>query len=98
MDKKYPEGKGDHPVVNVSWEDAQTYCRWLSEKTGKTYRLPTEAEWEKAARGADGRIYPWGNAFDEKKCNTQVLIRELGAGSLPPARSCLSAPYSPDSV
>ncbi len=67
---QYPEGKGDHPVVNVSWEDAMAYCTWLSERTGKTYRLPTEAEWEKAACGTDGRTYPWGDEFDSDKCNT----------------------------
>ena len=66
----FPKGKGDHPVVIVSWRDANGYCVWLSEMTGKTYRLPTEAQWEKAARGEDGRIYPWGNAFDSGNCNT----------------------------
>jgi formylglycine-generating enzyme required for sulfatase activity len=59
------------PVVGVSWYEAVAYCYWLAKVTGKPYRLPTEAEWEKAARGPDGRIYPWGNEFDSGKCNTQ---------------------------
>jgi len=53
--------KDDQPVVNVSWEEAQGYCRWLTEKTGETYRLPTETEWEFAAAGTGKRAYPWGN-------------------------------------
>ena len=65
-----PKDEADHPVVYVYWKDAVAYCRWLAEATGKPYRLPTEAEWEKAARGPDGRIYPWGNEWDSKRCNT----------------------------
>jgi formylglycine-generating enzyme required for sulfatase activity len=64
-----PRGRQDYPVVNVSWYDAKSYCRWLSKATGKTYRLPSEAEWEKAARGTDGRVYPWGDVWETERCN-----------------------------
>ena len=56
-----PVRKDNHPVVYVSWEDALAYCRWLSKHSRHTYRLPTEAEWEKAAKGPSGHIYPWGD-------------------------------------
>lgn len=65
-----PRDRLNHPVVMVSFNDAQAYAHWLSKKTGETWRLPTEAEWEKAARGTDGRYFPWGNNFDQDKLNS----------------------------
>jgi formylglycine-generating enzyme required for sulfatase activity len=64
-----PAGQERHPVVGVSWDDAIAYCRWLAAESGRPYRLPSEAEWEKAARGSDGRRFPWGDAADPARCN-----------------------------
>ncbi|MEE9605307.1 MAG: SUMF1/EgtB/PvdO family nonheme iron enzyme, partial [Candidatus Scalindua sp.] len=61
--RTYREGMDDHPVVLVSYDDVVDFCKWRSEKEGEKFRLPTEEEWEKAARGSDGRVYPWGNDF-----------------------------------
>lgn len=81
-----------HPVVNISWEDADAYCKWLTEKLhavkqlleSETIRLPTEAEWEKAASWDDSRkekrIWPWGNEWDKAKCNSA----ESGIGKTTP--------------
>jgi len=73
-----PKGLEKHPVVNVSWHDALGYCRWLSEQTGKIITLPSEAEWEKAARGCeDQREYPWGDDWKELHVNNDELgLRE----------------------
>jgi formylglycine-generating enzyme required for sulfatase activity len=69
-----PKGKASHPVVYVSWHEALAYCEWLNEVTGKSITLPSEAEWEKAARGnKDKRAYPWGDEFDATLCNSDVL-------------------------
>jgi len=63
------DGFPNYPVLGVNWDAATAYCNFLSAKTGKKYRLPTEAEWEKAARGTDQRRFPWGNDIDRTRAN-----------------------------
>lgn len=64
-----PAAVWDLPVVGVSWDDAQAWLAWETRRTGREHRLPSEAEWEKAARGVDGRDFPWGSSFDPTFAN-----------------------------
>jgi formylglycine-generating enzyme required for sulfatase activity/uncharacterized caspase-like protein len=89
----------NHPVVYVSWNDAVAYCKWLSKTKGITFTLPTEARWEKGARGTDGRKYPWGNhepyengkyyanynpgQFDEDGCHYTAPVGSYPQGASP---------------
>jgi toxoflavin biosynthesis protein ToxD len=67
-----PTGREDHPVVLVTWREAEKYCEWRGKLHGEQRRLPTEAEFEKAARGDNGVAYPWGNVFEADKLNSAV--------------------------
>jgi formylglycine-generating enzyme required for sulfatase activity len=77
-----PEARLNHPVSGVTWYEALAYCQWLSAATGRSYSLPNEAQWEKSARGSDGRRYPWGNAYDPARCAAGGPPRAVDA--LPP--------------
>ena len=85
-------GRGLRPVINVSWDDAQEYVEWLSSQTGATYRLPSEAEWEYAARAGTATKYHWGNDVGANRancggCGSQWDIKQTApAGSFAPNR------------
>lgn len=89
INEEPPEGRLDHPVVLVSHDDARAYADWLSGVTGRIWRLPTWLEWEKAARGLDGRVFPWGNAWDPARLNShdEGPFDTLPVGSFPEGAS-----------
>ena len=67
--QKVPVGLENHPVTGVTWYEALAYCQWLSEKTGRKYSLPNEAQWEKACRGGKNTVYPWGDELKPGRSN-----------------------------
>ena len=75
----YDERLSHHPVVLVSQADASTYCSWLGKQQNTRVNLPTEWQWEKAARGEDGRYYPWGNHYDDSRLNSEYRLRGTSA-------------------
>ncbi|MES1200603.1 MAG: formylglycine-generating enzyme family protein [Pseudomonadota bacterium] len=77
----YRAGQENHPAINISWRDAQAYVRWLSRKTGRPYRLPSEAEWEYAARAGSTAPYPWGDHADHAFANYGADACCAGAAS-----------------
>jgi formylglycine-generating enzyme required for sulfatase activity len=78
-----PPGRAKHPVVLVDHADAEAYAAWLSRVTGRHWRLAAEAKWEKAARGTDGRLFPWGDAFDP----TRLASHDTGSFDTVPVGS-----------
>lgn len=88
----FPTGTAAEPVTNVTWQDATDYCRWLSEKLGATVRLPSEAEWERAARGEENYKYPWGNEWNPQAAESvETKGRVRPVKSFPAGRSPFGA-------
>jgi serine/threonine protein kinase len=80
-----PKATENLPVANITWEDAQYYCYWLSQAKGENYRLPTEEEWEFAARGTENKLYPWGNEL----ITNSVVFAETSLGASSPITSAI---------
>ncbi|MSP12032.1 MAG: hypothetical protein EXR62_03640 [Chloroflexi bacterium] len=88
-----PQALGNHPVSGLTHGDAQAYCAWIGRLTGLDYRLPSEAEWEKAARGTDQRLFPWGDRWDARCCHTAAtgVAASLPVGLFPAGASPYAA-------
>jgi formylglycine-generating enzyme required for sulfatase activity len=82
----------NQPVVGINWHEATAYCRWLSEVTGRSTGLPSEPQWERAAKGALSRVYPWGNRWEPDRCNsiTERVLRPTPVGVFPRGRSAFN--------
>ncbi|MEV4443372.1 SUMF1/EgtB/PvdO family nonheme iron enzyme [Streptomyces sp. NPDC049577] len=89
----YPYDRGNHPVAGIRAEDADDYVAWLSETTGHPWRLPTEAEWEHAAKGVSGSEFPWGTDFDPGAANTREsgVHQTTPVGAFPAGRAACGA-------
>lgn len=89
VDDAPPPDRLDHPVVLVNHADAQAFAAWMSDITGQTWRLPTELELEKAARGTDGRLFPWGDVWDPNRLNSHDAgpFETVPVGSYPAGAS-----------
>jgi len=85
----FPPGEDDLPVTHVTHAEAEAYCRWIGK------RLPTDAEWEKAARGTDGRRYPWGDIFDPHNANVRDGLASAVLGPLPESGVCAASGKQP---
>jgi toxoflavin biosynthesis protein ToxD len=92
-DGRMPHGRDNHPVYTVSPKDADAYAAWLSRKTGRRFRLPTEYEWEFAAAGPEGFDFPWGDTFSAAACNTleSGILSTSPVGAFPSGRAWCGA-------
>lgn len=86
-------GRGNRPVINVSWNDAKTYIQWLNKESGKTYRLPTEAEWEYAARADTSTAYWWGDRIGKNRANCDGCGSQWDNKQTSPVRSFAANPF-----
>jgi formylglycine-generating enzyme required for sulfatase activity len=93
----YPDdegwGRGNHPVVNVSWDDIKEFLIWIKKKTGKDYRLPTEPEWEYAARAGTASVYSWGNELGRNNANCAICGSEWDLKGTAPVGSFVPNPW-----